>query len=80
MTINIQPMEKMYQYLSIYGPTGLTAWVSYVEEMKHLRKDSAIVVSSAAGGIGVALFQFLHALGYTNLYGIAGSDEKCRHV
>ena len=48
--------------------------------MKHLKKDATIVISSAAGGVGVALFQFLHALGYTNLYGIAGSDEKCRHV
>lgn len=70
----------MYLYLSIYGPTGLTAYISYLEEMKHLDKNAPIVISSAAGGIGVSLFQFLHALGYKNLYGIAGSDEKCRHV
>lgn len=37
-----------------------------------------IVVSSAAGGVGLTVVEFLSKLGYKRIFGIAGSDEKCQ--
>lgn len=37
-----------------------------------------IVISSVAGGIGLTVTEFLSKLGYTRIFGIAGTDEKCR--
>jgi NADPH:quinone reductase-like Zn-dependent oxidoreductase len=37
-------------------------------------------VSSAAGGIGTHLIEYLLKLGYKNIFGIAGSDKKCEFV
>ena len=42
--------------------------------MSYLNKDANIVISSAAGAVGIAVIEFLHVLGYKNVYGIAGSD------
>jgi NADPH-dependent curcumin reductase CurA len=44
------------------------------------RADIKILISSAAGGIGTHLIEYLIKLGYKSIYGIAGSDEKCEFV
>lgn len=36
-----------------------------------------IVISSAGGGIGLTVAEYLSKMGYTNLFGIAGTDQKC---
>jgi len=33
-----------------------------------------IVISSAGGGIGLTVAEYLSKMGYTNLFGIAGTD------
>ena len=43
-------------------------------------KDISIVISSAAGGVGLSLVQFLKHFGYLNIIGIAGSDFKCKKM
>ncbi len=44
------------------------------------QKNITIVISSAAGGVGLSLVQFLKYFGYYNIIGIAGSDFKCRKM
>lgn len=63
-------------FATILGHTGLTAWTSL-----HLAGVTAadhVVVSAAAGGVGVALTQFALALG-ARVTGIA-SGERCEAV
>jgi NADPH-dependent curcumin reductase CurA len=36
------------------------------------------VISSVAGGVGLTVAEYLSKMGYANIYGIAGSDEKCK--
>lgn len=73
----------MYKFLSIYGPTGLTAYTSIKKEIEpfamdnNTNKSMTIVISSAAGGMGLMLISYLTTMGYTNVYGIAGSEQKC---
>jgi NADPH:quinone reductase-like Zn-dependent oxidoreductase len=38
------------------------------------KEDLNIVISSAAGGIGLATAQYLSKLGYKNIFGIASSQ------
>lgn len=45
---------------------------------KKTKEELNIVVSSAAGGVGLTVIEFLAKMGYKNIYGIAGSEEKCR--
>ena len=42
------------------------------------KENLNIVISSAAGGIGLTVSQYLFKLGYKNVYGIAGTDAKCQ--
>lgn len=42
------------------------------------KEELNILISSVAGGVGLTLTEYLHKLGYRNIYGIAGSDEKCK--
>ena len=36
------------------------------------------MISSVAGGVGLSLTEYLSKMGYVNIYGIAGSEEKCK--
>lgn len=42
------------------------------------KEELNIVISSVAGGIGLTVTEYLSKMGYVNIYGIAGSDEKCK--
>ena len=76
----IEEEEKMHKFLTIFGPTGLTAYLSIKEEILPYPKDIWIVVSSAAGSVGVSLINYLKHFKYQNIIGIAGSDEKCKKM
>jgi|JI6StandDraft_1071083.scaffolds.fasta_scaffold200559_2 NADPH-dependent curcumin reductase CurA len=79
----------MFKFLTIYGPTGFTSFWSIKREIEPFqiqcqktglpkaKEDLNIVISSVAGGIGLTVTEYLSKLGYKNVYGIAGSDEKC---
>ena len=79
----------MYKFLTIYGPTGFTSFWSIKREIEPFKildlqtnqpktkENLNIVISSVAGGIGLTVCEYLSKLGYKNLYGIAGSEEKC---
>ena len=86
----IQLGEDMYKFLSLYGPSGFTSFWSIKREIEPFtivnpltgqlktRENINIVVSSAAGGIGLTVTEYLSKLGYKRIFGIAGTDKKCQ--
>ena len=42
------------------------------------QEEMNIVISSVAGGIGMMVTEYLIKMGFKKVYGIAGSDEKCK--
>jgi NADPH-dependent curcumin reductase CurA len=64
--------------LSIFGIAGLTAYHGLFDVGK-LEASDTVVVSAAAGSVGIYVGQLAKAFG-CKVIGIAGSDEKCKEV
>ena len=64
--------------LSVYGATGLTAYVGLID-IGQAKEGETVVVSAAAGATGSIVGQIGKLLG-CRVVGIAGTDEKCRFV
>ena len=77
--------EENYKFLTVYGPSGFTSFCSIkleIEPFKAIEAKSGqekprdkinVIISSAAGGIGLTVAEYLVSMGYKNVYGIAGS-------
>jgi NADPH-dependent curcumin reductase CurA len=64
--------------LSIYGSTGLTAYVGLID-IGQAKEGETVVVSAAGGATGSIVGQIAKLMG-CRVVGIAGTDEKCRFV
>ena len=77
--VNKCPKDIPLSYLlSIFGIAGLTAYHGLFDVGK-LEANDTVVVSAAAGSVGIYAGQLAKASG-CRVIGIAGSDEKCRKV
>ena len=77
--VNKCPKDVPLSYLlSIFGIAGLTAYHGLFDVGK-LEANDTVVVSAAAGSVGIYAGQLAKASG-CKVIGIAGSDEKCREV
>jgi NADPH-dependent curcumin reductase CurA len=65
-------------YMSVLGATGATAYFGLLDLGKP-QAGETVVVSAAAGAVGSIVGQIAKLKG-CRVVGLAGSDEKCRHL
>jgi NADPH-dependent curcumin reductase CurA len=73
----VPPGLPVEDVLSIYGATGVTAYLG-IEDICAIQPGESFVVSGAAGGVGSVAGQLARVKGAGTVIGIAGTDEKCR--
>ena len=71
-------LAPLSAYLGVLGLTGLTAYLG-LEKIGNLKAGETLVVSGAAGAVGSIVGQIGKLKGCT-VVGIAGTDEKVRHL
>jgi NADPH-dependent curcumin reductase CurA len=64
-------------YLGTLGMTGMTAYFGLFDTGK-MQEGDTVVVSGAAGAVGMAVGQMAKIKGAGRVVGIAGGEEKCR--
>jgi NADPH-dependent curcumin reductase CurA len=66
-------------FLGVLGMPGMTAYFG-VTDVGALEAGDTVLVSAASGAVGSIAGQIARNRGADRVVGIAGSDEKCRHV
>lgn len=72
----IPPGVEPLDFLNTLGTAGLTAYFG-LKKIGELKPGEKLVVSGAAGSVGLVACQLGKAAG-AKVYAIAGSDDKCR--
>ena len=66
-------------YLGTLGMTGLTAYFGLLD-VGDMKEGDTVVVSGAAGAVGMVVGQIAKIKGAGRVIGIAGGEEKCAFV
>ncbi len=74
-----EKIAPLSTFLGALGMPGLTAYFG-VTDVGALQAGDTVLVSAAAGAVGSIAGQVARNRGATRVVGIAGGDEKCRHV
>lgn len=77
-TSKLPPGTEMAPMLSVYGATGLAAYVGLID-VGGVRAGETVLVSAAAGATGSLVGQIAKRMG-CRVVGVAGTPEKCRFV
>jgi len=77
-TSRLPPETERAPMLSVFGATGLAAYVGLID-VGGAKAGETVVVSAAAGATGSLAGQMAKILG-CRVVGVAGTDEKCRFV
>jgi NADPH-dependent curcumin reductase CurA len=73
-----QPGIPLTAYLSVLGPTGLTAYFGFLDVCQP-NAGETLAVSAAAGAVGSIVGQIAKIKG-CRVVGIAGGPDKCRWI
>jgi len=76
--MKVVPVVSPTTALGVLGPTGLTAYFGLLE-IGQPKTGETVVVSGAAGAVGIVVFQIAMLKG-CRVVGTAGSDEKCDYL
>ncbi|MCB2204599.1 NADP-dependent oxidoreductase [bacterium] len=74
-----QDVAPLHAFLGPLGIPGLTAYFG-ITEVGAVGEGDTVLVSAAAGAVGSIAGQIARMRGAGRVIGIAGSDEKCRHI
>lgn len=74
----VSPQLPLEAYAGVLGMTGITAYFGLLDLGKPKRGET-VLVSAAAGAVGSVVGQ-IAAIEGCRTVGLAGSDEKCRHL
>lgn len=77
VTIVDQRLASPQVWLSLFGTTGLTAWIA-LTQMAPVRDGDVVFVSAAAGAVGSAAGQIARKLGASRVIGSAGGPRKAQ--
>lgn len=77
-TSKLPPGTELAPMLSVYGATGLAAYVGLID-IGQVRPGDTVLVSAAAGATGSLVGQIAKRMG-CRVVGVAGTPEKCRFV
>lgn len=77
-TSTVDPtVAPLTTWMGVLGSTGFTAYAGLVRA-GELHHGDTMVVSAAAGAVGMAAGQFARLLGASRVIGSAGGERKCR--
>ena len=72
-------LAPLSAFLGVIGMPGLSAYFGLLD-VGALKEGDTVLISGAAGAVGSVAGQIAKNRGAGRVVGIAGSDEKCRHL